>query len=47
MYWEAFGGMRAYALWNEQARRMVLERGLAGDPLAAALQFGNRQYRHP
>jgi PAP2 superfamily len=36
MYWEAFGGMRGYALWNEQARRMVLEHGLAGDPLAAA-----------
>jgi PAP2 superfamily len=36
MYWEAFGGMRAYALWNEHARRMILEHGLAGDPLAAA-----------
>jgi membrane-associated phospholipid phosphatase len=36
MYWEAFGGMRAYALWNEHARRMVLEHGLAADPPAAA-----------
>jgi membrane-associated phospholipid phosphatase len=36
MYWEAFGGMRAYALWNEHARRMILEQGLADDPPAAA-----------
>jgi len=36
MYWEVFGGMRAYALWNEHARRMVLEHSLAGDSLAAA-----------
>ena len=36
MYWETFGGMRAYALWNEHARRMVLEYGLAADPPAAA-----------
>lgn len=36
MYWEAFGGMRAYALWNEHARRMILEHGLAADPPTAA-----------
>ena len=36
MYWETFGGMRVYALWNEHARRMVLESGLAADPPAAA-----------
>jgi membrane-associated phospholipid phosphatase len=35
MYWETFGGMRAYALWNEHARRMILEYGLASDPPAA------------
>jgi PAP2 superfamily len=36
IYWEAFGGMRAYALWNEHARRMILEQGLAADPPTAA-----------
>lgn len=36
MYWEAFGGMRAFALWNEHARRMILEHGLAADAPAAA-----------
>jgi PAP2 superfamily len=36
MYWETFGGMRAYALWNEHARRMILEHGLDADPPAAA-----------
>ena len=36
MYWEAFGGMRAFALWNEHARRMILEHGLATDLPAAA-----------
>jgi PAP2 superfamily len=36
MYWETFGGRRAFALWNEHARRMMLEYGLAADPPAAA-----------
>jgi membrane-associated phospholipid phosphatase len=36
MYWEAFGPMRAFALWNEHARRMILEYGLAANPPAAA-----------
>jgi membrane-associated phospholipid phosphatase len=36
MYWETFGGMRAFALWNEHARRMILEYGLAANPPAAA-----------
>ena len=36
MYWEAFGGMRAFVLWNEHARRMILEHGFAADPPAAA-----------
>ena len=36
MYWETFGGLRAFALWNEHARRMILEYGLAADPPAAA-----------
>jgi hypothetical protein len=36
MYWETFGGARSYALWNEHARRMILENGLAADPPAAA-----------
>ena len=36
MYWETFGGMRAYALWNEHARRIILEHGLADDPPATA-----------
>ena len=36
MYWETFGGLRAFALWNEHTRRMILEYGLAADPPAAA-----------
>ena len=36
MYWEVFGGTRAYALMNEHARRMILEYGLAANPPAAA-----------
>jgi hypothetical protein len=32
LYWEAFGGLRSYALWNEHGRRLILEYGLAADP---------------
>jgi hypothetical protein len=36
LYWETFGGTRAFALWNDEATRKILEYGLAADPPAAA-----------
>ncbi|MGY3033019.1 membrane-associated phospholipid phosphatase [Bradyrhizobium sp. USDA 4354] len=35
VYWETFGGVRAFQLWNEHASRKVLEYGLSQDPAAA------------
>jgi membrane-associated phospholipid phosphatase len=36
IYWELFGGARAYALWNEMARMKLLEYGAAFDAPASA-----------
>jgi membrane-associated phospholipid phosphatase len=36
MYWELFGGARAYALWNETARTKLLEHRALYDAAAAA-----------
>jgi membrane-associated phospholipid phosphatase len=36
MYWEVFGGARAYALWNETARIKLLEYGEAFDASSSA-----------
>jgi len=36
IYWEVFGGPRAYALWNETARMKLLEHGTAFDPSTSA-----------
>jgi membrane-associated phospholipid phosphatase len=36
VYWETFGGVRSFQLWNEHASRKVLEYGLAQDPAAAS-----------
>jgi membrane-associated phospholipid phosphatase len=36
IYWEIFGGARAYALWNEIARTKLLEYGAAFDAPTAA-----------
>jgi membrane-associated phospholipid phosphatase len=35
VYWETFGGVRSFQLWNEHASRKVLEYGLSQDPAAA------------
>jgi membrane-associated phospholipid phosphatase len=35
VYWETFGGVRSFQLWNEHASRKVLEYGLGQDPAAA------------
>jgi membrane-associated phospholipid phosphatase len=35
VYWETFGGVRSFQLWNEHASRKVLEYGLTQDPAAA------------
>jgi membrane-associated phospholipid phosphatase len=36
LYWETFGGVRVFQLWNDHASRKLLEYGLAQDPPAAA-----------
>jgi hypothetical protein len=36
IYWEVFGGARAYALWNDTARMKLLEYGDAFDGAASA-----------
>jgi membrane-associated phospholipid phosphatase len=36
IYWEVFGGARAYALWNEIARMKLLEYGAAFDARSSA-----------
>jgi membrane-associated phospholipid phosphatase len=36
VYWEVFGGARAYALWNEMARMKLQEYGASFDPPASA-----------
>jgi membrane-associated phospholipid phosphatase len=36
IYWEVFGGARAYVLWNEIARVKLLEYGTAFDPPTSA-----------
>jgi membrane-associated phospholipid phosphatase len=36
IYWEVFGGARAYALWNEIARMKLLEYDAAFDPRTSA-----------
>jgi membrane-associated phospholipid phosphatase len=35
LYWETFGGVRSFQLWNANASRKVLEYGLSHDPAAA------------
>jgi hypothetical protein len=35
VYWETFGGVPSFQLWNEHASRKVLEYGLSQDPAAA------------
>lgn len=35
VYWETFGGVRSFQLWNEHASRKILEYGLSQDPAAA------------
>jgi membrane-associated phospholipid phosphatase len=35
VYWETFGGVRSFQLWNEHATRKILEYGLSQDPAAA------------
>jgi PAP2 superfamily protein len=35
VYWETFGGVRVFQLWNEHASRKLLEYDLAQDPPAA------------
>jgi membrane-associated phospholipid phosphatase len=39
MYWEVFGGTRAYALWNEHMRVKLLEYAREGQPVVAARSF--------
>jgi membrane-associated phospholipid phosphatase len=39
VYWEVFGGARAFALWNEIARLGLLEHGAAFDAPASARVF--------
>lgn len=39
IYWETFGGVRSFQLWNEHASRKVLEYGLGQDPAAATYAF--------
>ncbi|MBI5263442.1 MAG: phosphatase PAP2 family protein [Bradyrhizobium sp.] len=39
VYWETFGGVRSFQLWNEHASRKVLEYGLGQDPAAATYAF--------
>jgi hypothetical protein len=35
VYWETFGGLRSFQLWNEHTSRKILEYGLSQDPAAA------------
>jgi membrane-associated phospholipid phosphatase len=40
LFWEAAaGGLRVHEYWNNQAARLLMEHGQAGDPLAAARTF--------
>ncbi len=39
IYWEVFGGARAYALWNQIARMKLLEYGAQFDPPTSARAF--------
>lgn len=39
VYWETFGGVRSFQLWNEHTGRKVLEYGLSQDPAAATYAF--------
>jgi membrane-associated phospholipid phosphatase len=40
LFWEAAaGGLRVHDYWNQHAARLLMEHGLAGDPLAAARTF--------
>jgi hypothetical protein len=46
IYWEVFGGARAYALWNEIARTKLLEYGAAFDLPASARVLATLNVRY-